>query len=60
MEAALFTLDIFLLLMLIRAVRLIDRSTDANPGLGLFSFLDDKTDEVQKGLSHRGKGRRRA
>ncbi|KQP23150.1 hypothetical protein [Pseudorhodoferax sp. Leaf267] len=64
MEAALFTLDVFLLLVLIRAVRLSDRPRDPKRvqglGLGLFSYLEAKTDEVQKGLGRRGKGQRDA
>lgn len=57
MEAALFTLDVFLLLLLMRAVQLSDRPRDPkrvqSQGLGLFSFLEAKTDEVQKGLGRR-------
>lgn len=57
MEAALFTLDIFMLLLLIRAVQLVERSPGLKRGLGLFSFLENKTDEVHKGLGRKGKGK---
>lgn len=57
MEAALFTLDVFLLLLLIRAVQLVERSPEAKRGLGLFAFLENKTDEVQKGLGRKRKGK---
>lgn len=57
MEAALFTLDIFMLLLLIRAVQLVERSPDLKRNLGLFSFLENKTDEVHKGLGRKGKGK---
>lgn len=59
MEAALFTLDIVLIVLLIRAVQLADREPKAGRGLGVFSFLESKTDEVQKGLGVK-KGRRNA
>lgn len=50
MEAGLFTLDIVLLVLLIVAVRTADREAPAQRHLGLFSYLQTKTDEVQKGL----------
>lgn len=60
MEAALFTLDVFMLVLLIRAVQLLDRSQDVKRNLGLFSFLENKTDEVQKGLGRKRKGKSHA
>nr|WP_186329585.1 hypothetical protein [Variovorax boronicumulans] len=52
MEAFLFTLDIFFLLLLVRAVMLYDRSKTG--GLGFLSYLESKTDQVQKGIGRRG------
>lgn len=59
MEAALFTLDVLLLIYLIRAVRKADQTPADERHLGLFSYLDVKTDQVQRGL-RRGKGDPRA
>lgn len=60
MEAALFTLDIVFLIVLLVMVRRGENNPDkAGRSLGLFSFLENKTDEVQKGLG-RKKGRARA
>lgn len=50
MEAALFTLDVVLLVLLILAVRKSDRSPASERNLGVLAYLEDKTDEVQKGL----------
>lgn len=60
MEAALFTLDIALLILLLLAVSRADKNPDkASRTLGFFSYLEHKGDEVQKGLG-RNKGDRRA
>lgn len=53
MEAALFTLDVLLLLVLIVAVRRSDRQSGGEQRLGFFSFLEAKTDPIQKGLKPR-------
>lgn len=50
MEAALFTLDVILLVILIMAVRKADRSPPGDRNLGLLSYLTSKTDKVQKSL----------
>ncbi|MFT3717871.1 hypothetical protein [Pseudorhodoferax sp.] len=50
MEAALFTLDIVLLILLILAVSKADRSPPGKRSLGMLSYLESKTDQVQKGL----------
>lgn len=56
MEAALFTLDIVLLIVLIRAVCKADQAPAEKRHLGIFSYLDLKTDQVQKGvLGRKGK-----
>lgn len=61
MEAALFTLDIAMLIVLLLAVRRADRTPDkASRSLGFFAYLEHKGDEVQKGLGRRNKGRRDA
>ncbi|MGC3984917.1 MAG: hypothetical protein QM777_09390 [Pseudorhodoferax sp.] len=60
MEAALFTLDIIFLIVLLVVVRRADNNPDkAKRSLGMFSYLENKTDEVQKGLG-RKKGQARA
>lgn len=53
MEAALFTLDVFLLVVLIFAVRKADRTAPAERSLGFLAYLTAKTDSVQKGLNAR-------
>ena len=50
MEAALFTLDVTLLVVLIWAVRKADRLPPGERTLGLLSFLTTKTDKIQKSL----------
>ncbi|KQP39775.1 hypothetical protein [Pseudorhodoferax sp. Leaf274] len=50
MEAALFTLDVVLLLVLIVAIRTSDRRPREERDLGFLSFLNAKTDPVQKSL----------
>lgn len=60
MEAALFTLDIAMLILLMRAVSRADKNPDrSSRTLGFFSYLEHKGDEIQKGTG-RGKGGRRA
>ena len=53
MEAALFTLDVTLLVILIWAVRKADRLPAGERTLGLLSFLTTKTDKIQKSLKER-------
>lgn len=50
MEAALFTLDVVLLLVLIVWIRKAERLPAPTRHLGPLSFLTAKTDRVQKGL----------
>ena len=60
MEAALFTLDVILLITLLVLVKRADKNPDrATKSLGLFSYLEHKTDAIQKGLG-RHKERPRA
>jgi len=59
MEAILFTLDVAMLILLIRAVQKLGRHPDPKGSLGVFSFLEKKTDETAKGLGIR-KGRKGA
>jgi hypothetical protein len=57
MEAALFTLDIIMVILLMVAVRRADNDPDkAGRNLGLFAYLENKGDKVQKGFTRR-KGR---
>jgi hypothetical protein len=53
MEAALFTLDVALLVVLIWSVRRSDCLPPSERNLGLLSFLTSKTDAVQKGFRER-------
>lgn len=53
MEAALFTLDVTLLVILIWAVRKADRLPPGERTLGPLSFLTTKTDKIQKSLKER-------
>ncbi|KQP05236.1 hypothetical protein [Pseudorhodoferax sp. Leaf265] len=50
MEAALFTLDVIFLVLLILAVRRADRKPAQARDLGVLSYLNAKTDDVQRGL----------
>lgn len=51
MEAALFTLDVAMLILLLLAVSRADKNPDkSSRTLGFFSYLEHKGDEVQKGL----------
>jgi hypothetical protein len=54
MEAALFTLDVIFLVLLILAVRRADRKPEKARDLGVLSYLNAKTDDVQRGLRARG------
>lgn len=56
MEAALFTLDVLLLLVLIVAIRKAEREPGSERSLGFFAFLAAKSDPIQKHLRKK-KGR---
>lgn len=53
MEAALFTLDVIFLVLLILAVRRADRKPAQARDLGVLSYLNAKTDDIQRGLRAR-------